>query len=727
MKSEPITFLDIFSKKLENQEDSIKGIEIPIIQRDYAQGRETKEVTRIRNNFVDAILKSLNGGSEDAIKLDFVYGNIEEGKLIPLDGQQRLTTLFLLHWYVAKKENIDINDQKILKNFTYRTRFSSRDFCESLVDCNPDFKCEKISNWIIDQNWFMYSWENDPTIYSMLVMIDRIHSAFKLKNNLWDKLSDSTNPPISFYFLPLHDMGLSDSLYIKMNSRGKPLTQFEHFKAEFEKLIKPVSKKLYDEFILKVDISWVDMLWKYRDAQNGIDDRFMKYYRFITESLCYEKDIQIIENDFDLAALIYGYENINAKENLEFLFNSFDCWLKIENNDAFFESIFSSHQFNSKKVCLFSEQKNLFALCCKNYNILKGNRRQFSLNNTLFLYAIVQYLIHQEKITEDDFTTRIRIVRNLIFNSIFEIRESRFKALLNDVKSIITKGEINLNTNGFNVLQKKEELEKIVWRKNNSIHVDTINRLEDHYLLQGSISIIGLEDIEMFSLRATNFINLFNGEINYNKISNALLSLGDYSQLLSWRYLFGNKNDSTWRDLFTPSGQRKGFEKTQEILFELLDSIHGNYEHYLDELVTTYLGDTNVEKDWRYYFVKYPLMRKGESGFYYWYNGRNGELSHQYEVIMMNTSKSLNGRHWNPFHYALKNDPEFSEYLSLEEYNSPLVVIKTNQKIICKNDGWIIKSADDNVLAEIKIDQENNTDLEDRIDLIKKHLRTVLQ
>jgi hypothetical protein len=32
-----------------------------------------------------------------------VYGDVRAGVLQPLDGQQRLTTLFLLHWYVASR------------------------------------------------------------------------------------------------------------------------------------------------------------------------------------------------------------------------------------------------------------------------------------------------------------------------------------------------------------------------------------------------------------------------------------------------------------------------------------------------------------------------------------------------------------------------------------------------------------------------------------------------
>ena len=78
-------------------------ISIPIIQRDYAQGRMDSKSSNIRNKFLDEIFNRLD--NDENLFLDFVYGNIEGDKFIPIDGQQRLTTLFLLHLYFAKKEN----------------------------------------------------------------------------------------------------------------------------------------------------------------------------------------------------------------------------------------------------------------------------------------------------------------------------------------------------------------------------------------------------------------------------------------------------------------------------------------------------------------------------------------------------------------------------------------------------------------------------------------------
>ena len=74
-------------------------IEIPIIQRDYAQGRIGKEY--LRASFLKELKEALD--KKQLLKLDFVYGSQENNHLQPLDGQQRLTTLWLLHWYIALK------------------------------------------------------------------------------------------------------------------------------------------------------------------------------------------------------------------------------------------------------------------------------------------------------------------------------------------------------------------------------------------------------------------------------------------------------------------------------------------------------------------------------------------------------------------------------------------------------------------------------------------------
>lgn len=172
------SFIDIFDTTFGEGPEAVqlKKIIIPIIQRDYAQGRKGSDVTRVRGRFLESLYKAV---TEKPITLDFVYGDIDdEGNMTPLDGQQRLTTLFLLHWYAAKKGNISEENYEFLKKFSYETRYSARYFCIDLVDYKPEFKTA-ISKEIVNQAWFPLDWENDPTISSMLVMLDAIDDKFK--------------------------------------------------------------------------------------------------------------------------------------------------------------------------------------------------------------------------------------------------------------------------------------------------------------------------------------------------------------------------------------------------------------------------------------------------------------------------------------------------------------------------------------------------------------------
>lgn len=726
MNSTPISFAQVFGYELQDG-TTVKSVEIPIIQRDYAQGRVTKDVNRIRDHFVNALHKAVINPAKDSVKLDFVYGNVEDAKLIPLDGQQRLTTLFLLHWYVAKHELIAAEHYEFLSKFTYKTRFSSQHFCDKLVVSNPDFKSDILSTWIKDQNWFMYSWETDPTIKAMLVMIDKLHSKFKNDSNIWESLMQKENQAISFYFLPLEEMGVTDSLYIKMNSRGKPLTPFEHFKADFEDTILKVSKELHKEFIKKVDVDWVDMLWKYRGQSDVIDDRFMKYYRFVTEMICYQQEIEILDDDFELSAKVYGVENKKAQENLTTLFKSFDAWKKLGKIGAFFSSVFASAHHEKGKVLLFTENTNLFSRCCLEYGLLHGKRRIFTLNNTLLLFAVQQYLLHTNTVQEEEFKKRIRVVRNLVFNSGDEIRESRLLGLLSDTREIILNGSINSKTSGYSEIQKNQESEKVAWRAKYINQSDVLDELEDHKLLQGNIAIIGLEPDSNFGLLAQNFKSLFNGEIDYIKISRALLTIGDYSQRGTWRVMLGNRNDKSWRELFTQSNKRKHFSNTKAVLNSLLGTSTIDMSAHVNSLIDDYLNAGVHEMDWKYYLIKYPKMREGQSGIYYWYNDPERNKERQYQVYMMNTPQTLNGRHWNPFLYALSKSIKLKNKVSLEEYGALIKLIDKNQKVECKNSHWAFYDVDNVLIDKLMIKQNNDTDLEDRLEILENHLTNNLQ
>ena len=387
-------------------------IEIPIIQRDYAQGRLGKE--SLRKNFLSDLKKALDNEKpykDKAMKMDFVYGSVEHEKMNPLDGQQRLTTLWLLHWYIALLAG-KLNDEiaRILNRFSYETRISSREFCGNM--CNPEhfkeFDGIDIVGFITRQTWFYSAWKQDPTIQSMLRMlggtkvtdkkgediIDGLEELFACPQNCkiqegekcviyrkfneyWSKLTGD-NCPIVFYHLPLKDFGLSDDLYIKMNARGKQLTSFENFKADLVDYITEQSesellddekkgkwKSLLDErdgIPIKMDTVWTDIFWKNRSCDKKIDEIYFAFLNrfFFNELVC--------AKDTEKKGYLFAADSIDGNASFNLLYGD-----KSDDSNIKYEDI-EIYRFYDKKIPIniFKSIRNVLNNSSPNNEVIIG-------------------------------------------------------------------------------------------------------------------------------------------------------------------------------------------------------------------------------------------------------------------------------------------------------------------------------------------------------------------
>lgn len=261
---------------------------VPKIQRDYVQGRESKTVEKNREEFVKELIDSLVWNKP--MSLNFVYGTIHGDEFIPIDGQQRLTTLFLLHLYVfAKKGNAEAI-KKLLDQFSYQTRYTTNRFLEKLAKELPQMLemaryDESLAKLIRNSGWYVTPWDNDPNISSCIVMLDLIHEKCNGNTISTEILKDDC--PITFMWLQLDkSFGSDNQLYIRMNSRGKQLTDFENFKAElYEKVL---AGKDTEEFKKKIDGEWYSMLWDANVAESNVKDNRK-------EKVDIEKEAQLID------------------------------------------------------------------------------------------------------------------------------------------------------------------------------------------------------------------------------------------------------------------------------------------------------------------------------------------------------------------------------------------------------------------------------------------------
>lgn len=712
----------------------IKKIEIPKIQRDYAYGRTDKKNERKRNNFLDSLYDAVNG---KPITLDFIYGDIKQNILTPLDGQQRLTTLFLLYWYASKKEQVAESETSFLKCFSYETRPSARQFCEIITTKSIEFEAGKtLSELIKDQNWFPLEWQHDATVSSMLVMLDAIQEKFRQVEDLYAKLEN-----ISFYFLPIENMGLTDDLYIKMNSRGKPLTPFEHFKAEFEKQLILADQKLAKRIGAKIDREWTDLLWDYRnsgvgdDSDNTTDDEFLRYFIFICNIICYKNGGSPKTSDeFDLLKEFFTIQGNNDKEkvivNAKILESFFDCWLEDKKSipiKDFFES-FASKEHSVGKIKT-NYNVNFLEDCFRNYaDIIGKNRRRFTLNQIILLYTFVLYRQNISVVSEDDFRRRLRVINNLILNSSDQISDSedrqggnRLPAILNQVDSIILKGIIAdtdaVGGINFSPTQLGEERLKLEWTAKNPDKAESLFALEDNELLYGQITVVGLEQPDNFE----RFESLF--KCNWDLVNCALFTVGDYKQKErnGWRYQLGSSMSDgyAWKTLFHRSENLSGFENTQKVLNELLSRESVFTDDCLNQMVKDYLDEceNKQEYSWIYYFIKYKLFRPDRYGKYWWNDSENSP--YVFTVLFQRHKVSENS--YNPF---LK---EVNGHVSREHWGNRIYIndgeflteTQTSYQLISNDEN-------ENVQQEFAIAQnEKGIDTENRIEKMKENLSTL--
>ena len=488
-------------------------IEIPIIQRDYAQGRQ--EYDSIRNNFLNALKECILQNKN--INLDFIYGNIVDNNIFqPLDGQQRLTTLFLLHVYAYQKElNIDEDVLSILKKFTYETRMSAREFCNAIVLHKFDIEQDgQLSKNIIDSEWFFLSWKNDPSIRAMLNTLDNIHKEFCNISDLWKALIDKKL--ITFYHLILEDFGLSDDLYIKMNARGKLLSSFENLKAEIQNKIKEndweKTLSSLDKFAFKIDTKWTDFLWNNYRSNNKIDGAHMRLISSVIMhgiALGYSplKGVDRYSAIQKIQSQEINYEknlvNYLNKEVFDYLCNIYDLYsnLNTKNITPNINLIMWRHNI----------EKNLaFEILKKTSNQLQDTA---SYTHKVLFFAQNEYLLNNDYI-ETKFNDWMRVVRNIVSRGDIDANGKRpdiirspetFSGAINLIKEL-SSGSENIYQylynhdikSSFAKEQMKEEKIKAEIIVKYPKYKDLIFQIEDNELLRGKI---------MFALECANFRN----------------------------------------------------------------------------------------------------------------------------------------------------------------------------------------------------------------------------
>ena len=390
--------------------DSYRQIEIPLIQRDYAQGRKSQGA--VRSAFLDSIFAFL---AKDVgnLNLDFVYGTGDKGKIFhPIDGQQRLTTLFLLHWVAFWKTGKlqafrSLMSEEGVPRFRYRVRPGAERFFPALLDWQPPSGISG-EKWFRDelqrQIWFSRNWLYDPTVKGALVMLDEINEKMRSLSPAQLNAVVERLGSIKMEVLVLPNSISADEIYLKMNARGKPLTDFEKFKAWLVGHHSDLEREY--KWKLRLDQQWLEFFWG--QAAHG-------KHRAGTVSACFFNTVFALAINHQagrhpgasmekFAAGITAWINLGKDHKV-------DPWEKLFDEEAIVEVFTSLEGFCRRDDVVHLMQAGDWV--SKEKQVISDPDPKLSLPDRCWLHAVT--LFCQDKCGDD--REWLRVARNLISNT----------------------------------------------------------------------------------------------------------------------------------------------------------------------------------------------------------------------------------------------------------------------------------------------------------------------
>jgi hypothetical protein len=712
-------------------------IVIPIVQRDYAQGREKDSgdirIEEIRTDFLDTLKNCLETTGEFAT-LDYIYGSVRGKDFLPIDGQQRLTTLFLLHRYFFWKENIDNESKDLFKKFTYEVRDTSTEFCKSLAEHHIDISklgSENLSDKIKNSSWFYNSYKLDPTVSAMLHMLDCIHEKFFAINEGFKRLV--SDKAIRFWQLTLEDFSLNDDLFIKMNARGKSLTRFETFKSAFEgKLDEKIKqsdetllthwKKLTEKWKDSIDNDWSDFFYDKLNTKDNlilVEDALFRYILIFVFADNLKKDkeekLYIGENgkgtiDFkDLKKIIYDkpttifLETIN---NFELLISALDI----------LPTVFASD------FCGLREKIVSFV-----------NSGDLSYDEFASIYSMLRFITKFSSASIDDFSVFYRTLNNLLkseretdqWNKQYRSRIDRryiggFLSGIDDfVENIRSPDKIlETLTQEFLSIQKLNGLQHEIDKAKLNVPISEIVDFEN---IEGIFGLI-------HNFISDDKITLVISSVEYNDLKLVepgllLRAIQCFAQkeLLKWQY------KGQWRWMRIDSNNQKPYDKyffgfnsasfgdyiwtsTDKDISQALRSFLLSYSQKLKtyngiassgkivhEIILDALKTISIQNP-NYYYIKYPEF------FHIWdsrYNHCAFLYYGKFDIYRLKgeDNKSNGQGHYNPYYLALKEMLEINNCtnkITTDLFNSwdvvtPIITLTNNIKLCLLSTGsWQI-------------------------------------
>lgn len=688
MKAGKYSFKELFTNRYVDQ------IVIPEIQRDYVWGK--KQVESLLNSILDdyenfkkgidinqlsqveveiqKAFEEFYNKQKFACNIGFIYAYNDpeySGKYFLIDGQQRLTSVYLILLVLASEKQ-DFRDN-FLKLYTYsglpiidyRVREASHYFLKELVDNYHNNGIE-----ITNQPWFYNDYKNDKTISSILSNIQTIKNFVSVYGLINDDFINYVQNYIEFWYFDTNISEQGEELYIYMNARGEQMQENENLKADLlGKLTLQIdSPKSLPE--LKNDWGkkweeWQQFFWVNRNGNPNADKGFNEFVNCIAglENYLGNKQIVYTKEDFDngdrgkknqiaYSDIISQFDESGLEvlsgymEGLNYLFDKENIRKFIGNYD----------RISWIEKCL-SEILSIFNTSSTNwFAAYKDPNRGLEHSRMVFIWSLLHYMNTRDKILRSN-TEIFRVLR------LYYIRFKNYNRSVQSIKSDVE----NINLYGpWKVIGIDEENKKNFWYSEKikpddvTLFESLIWEIEDHPLnLDGRdakaincshlIDFDKTPDLEELKLIKEKFYELFPvkndskvDEGNWKRLINILIFYGKFWERQSpWyclNFFFANWKKII-RNIDTESAVFKDF--FEDFKTKSLEGIYKDKVVIFDADFNT--SDFLVQLKWYAAKLEEKLWSQGYYIVYDHYNYPENDLYFRNTRQLLNTKGDFKG------------------------------------------------------------------------------------
>ncbi len=349
MKAGKYTIKDLFVNRY------VEQIIVPEIQRDYVWQEEQviglltsiykdykSYSTHLEGNSLFPEGSTIDADTQQAFheyyikrkhssNIGFIYAYSDaqsQGKYFLIDGQQRITTIYLTLLILASKEEdqAKLFHNQYAKKFTYKVREGAERFLQEFVH----FILEKPGETdtvehVKDQHWYYaHQYDGDATISSLIQ--NSLHIDAFISEHIRDTKSffSYIQNLVEFWYFDTNLSQQGEELYIYMNARGEQVQAHENIKAE---MLKDLSEDKKDEYGRKWE-GWQDFFWQNKGDNENADLGFNEFLACIAG----------LENFLSAdQAINYSKENFDNKKGIDN--NDILKFITIEHVEAYFKTL----------------------------------------------------------------------------------------------------------------------------------------------------------------------------------------------------------------------------------------------------------------------------------------------------------------------------------------------------------------------------------------------------